>query len=87
VPDPVASLNNQHGLEGSDVVAGQGDRANTQGQVGLVLTSSNEEEAGEPFSAVYPLSVAPFCGAEVKVTTSAACRSRHSGQSCDTPAR
>ena len=53
------SLNNQHGLEGLDVVAGQGNRANTQGQVGLVLTSSSEEEAGEPSGTVCPLSVAP----------------------------
>lgn len=29
------SLNNQHELEGSDVAAGQGNRANTQGRVGL----------------------------------------------------
>jgi hypothetical protein len=53
-----ASLNNQHGLEGSDVVAGQVGRADTQGQDGLVLTSSSEEEAGEPFGAVCPLSAA-----------------------------
>src|SRR5229473_2796891 len=52
------SLNNQHGLEGSDVVAGQGNCANARGQVGLVFTSSSEEEAGEPFSTECPLSVA-----------------------------
>jgi hypothetical protein len=55
----ITSLNNQHELEGSGVVTGQGNRADTQGQVGLVLTSSSEEEAGEPFGTVCPLSVAP----------------------------
>jgi hypothetical protein len=54
-----ASLNNQCGLEGSDFAAGQGGRTNTQGLVWVVQTSSNEEEAGEPFGAVCPLSVAP----------------------------
>ena len=60
VVDPAytSSLNNQHELEGSDVVAGQGNCANDRGQVGLVFTSSIEEEAGEPFSAECPLSVA-----------------------------
>jgi hypothetical protein len=52
------SLNNKHELEGSDVAAGQGNRVNTQGQVGLALTSSSEEEAGEPFRTGYPLYVA-----------------------------
>jgi hypothetical protein len=52
------SLNNQHLLEGSDVVAGKGYCANARGQVGLVFTSSSEEEAGEPFSTECPLSVA-----------------------------
>jgi hypothetical protein len=52
------SLNNQHELEGSDVATGQGNHADTQGQVGLVLTSSSEEEAGEAFRAGCPLSAA-----------------------------
>lgn len=52
------SLSNQHELEGLDVAAGQGNHANTQGQVGLVLTSSSEEGAGEPFRTECPLSVA-----------------------------
>ena len=51
------SVNNQHGLEGSDVVAGQDNHANTQGQAGLIFTSSNDEEAGDPFGTICPLSV------------------------------
>jgi hypothetical protein len=54
----IGILNNQHELEGSDVVAGQDSHANTRGRVGPVFTSSNEEETGEPLGAVCPLSVA-----------------------------
>jgi hypothetical protein len=77
------SLNIQHELEGSNVATGQGDRANTQGQVGLVLTSSTEEEAGEPFRIVCPLSVA----LRSRSLPTAARRSRHSGQGRDSQPR
>src|SRR6266576_2654819 len=52
------SLNNQHRVEGSGVVAGHGDCPNTRGQPGLVPTSGNEEKLGEPFGTECPLSVA-----------------------------
>ena len=51
------SLNNHRELQGSDVAAGQVNRANSQGQVGPVLTSSSKEEAGESFRARCPLSM------------------------------
>src|ERR1035441_2491685 len=47
------------GLDGSDVTAGQGTAWDAQGQAGVALTSSNEEEAREPFSTGCPLSVVP----------------------------
>jgi len=47
------------GPDGSDVIAGQGTAWDAQGQAGVALTSSNEEEAGEPFSTGCPLSVVP----------------------------
>src|ERR1039457_991126 len=58
-PRSGSSLNNQYELEGFDVSAAQGNRSNTRGQVGLVLTSSSEEEGGDLFRTGCPLSVAP----------------------------
>jgi hypothetical protein len=47
------------GPDGTDVVAAQRAVRDAQGQAGVALTSSNEEEAGEPFSIGCPLSVVP----------------------------
>ena len=77
------SLNNQHELDGLDVAAGQGNRASTQGQVGLVHKSSGEEEAGEPFRTGCPLSVA----LRSRSLPNAIRRSRHSSQSRNSLAR
>jgi hypothetical protein len=77
------SLNNQHELESLDVAAGQGNRANTQGHVGLVLTSSSEEEAGESFRAGCPHSAA----LRPRSLPNAVLRSRYSSQSRDSPPR
>jgi hypothetical protein len=77
------SLNNQHELESSDVAAGQENRANTQGHLGLVLTSSSEEEAGGPFRAGCPLSVA----LRSRPLPNAVRRLRHSGQGRNSPPR
>lgn len=77
------SLNTQHEFEGSDVAAGHGNRANPQGQVGLALSSSSEEEAGEPFRTGCPLSVA----LRSRSLPNAVRRSRHSGQSRDSLSR
>ena len=47
------------GPDGTDVVAAQKAARDTQGQARVGPTSSNEEEAGEPFSIGCPLSVVP----------------------------
>jgi hypothetical protein len=47
------------GPNGSNVVAAQGAVRDAKGQAGVTMTSSNEEEAGEPFSTGCPLPVVP----------------------------
>src|SRR6266704_3245611 len=53
------SLNNQCGLEGSDVVAGQGGFTKAAGRLWLMPASGNKEKLGDPFGTGCPLSVAP----------------------------